>query len=188
MTSGASAELYLTTDRKGVLARVGHDLRISVARFELERSGERLHGRFDLRSLRVLGALVRGQLDAAALGASDRVEIERNIAKTLRSDVHPEAVLDGALSMLPATRARFAGQLTLAGHSAPLQAEAELAVESARCRLELTPSRWGIAPFRAFGGALKLEDRVSVELVLSSSPAGLEPAQWPATHAHWSAG
>jgi hypothetical protein len=188
MAAEGSAELWLTTYRRGMLARLGHDLRLALGSFEVELDGARLRARFDLRSLRVLGAVERGRVRIDVPGAADKASIERAVAREiLHTDDHPEALLEGELSATDETRRRFDGQLQLCGRSAPLRAEIDTEPTFLRSTLELVPSRWGIAPYRALGGALRLDDCVGVEIALATECEGFELGRWNASKARWAA-
>lgn len=178
-----SPELLVTTYRKGVLSRLGHDLRLSVCRFELALEGSRLRGRFEVRSLRVVGSVDRGRLDGHVPGASDRAEIERVASRLLRADEQPQALLEGSVKGWPNQRVRFDGELRLAGVAVPLSCDAVLRPDGITCSFELTPSRWGITPYRAFGGALRLDDRATIDVSLPV--VGLDASRWDSASLTW---
>lgn len=179
-------ELLATTYRKGMLARLGHDLRLSLGSFEIVLEASRLRGRFNLGSLRVVGALERGRVDPSVPRANDRAEIERVARQLLRFEEHPQALLEGALTALPSDRVRFEGELCLAGANAPLRCEASLQPDVITCSLELSPSRWGIKPYRALGGALQLDDRLTIAISLPADVPGFDRNQWKNARASWS--
>jgi len=55
--------------------------------------------------------------------------------------------------------------------------------DALRCEIELKPSDFGIAPYRALGGALKVQDRVRVVLTLDPPATGLDDLD--ALQARW---
>ena len=61
-------------------------------------------------------------------------------------------------------RRQFEGTLTLAGRAASITAPIEVTDAFARVSLELQPTRWGIAPYKALMGAIRLQDRVRITL------------------------
>lgn len=172
------ATIHVFTFKDGLLARLAHDLRLTLGRFEIQRDGAALTGRFWPASLTVDGAMTRqGQLDAHALSDSDRRKIEQNIAEdVLHLARAPEASFSGRIL---AGEAAVEGELTLAGRSAAVQAPVRAADGRLRAELTLVPSRWGIAPYRALAGAIKLQDRV---LVVVDLPAQIDE-RWT-----WTAG
>jgi hypothetical protein len=164
--------VHVFTFRRGLLARLGHDLRLHIARFELEVNGASLIGRFETGSLRVDGAIKRGVLDPDGLAAGDRAEIERAIAdEVLLCARFPLATLDAEVEVVDATRYALRGQLVLHGRSVRIACAVEPRGERLVAELELVPSHFGISPYRALGGTLALEDRVRV--VVSVPALGL---------------
>ncbi|MDH5670566.1 MAG: YceI family protein [Myxococcales bacterium] len=162
------------TFKAGFLARVAHNLRLTLERFKLEVTSKRIEGHFDLTSLRVEGAMAGGQLAPGALSADDRRTIERNMAEEiLHLSRWPRAHFRGALAEGSATRLRVDGALELHGVTADISCHLELG-ERLRGKVELRPSRWGIPPYRAMAGALKLQDRVEIEIDLPGELEGLD--------------
>lgn len=167
------------TFKDGLLARLAHDLQIRCERFEVKREGTAITGRFTLSSLRVDGAVERGRVADSVLSASDRKKIEA----TMHDDVlevsrFGEATFRGTITRGDGEpRARIGGTLGLHGREvelAPVTAE----LRDGRWTIEITlvPSRWGIAPYRALAGALKLQDRVIVRVSVDDAPG--ESAAW----------
>ena len=74
----ATCEVF--TFREGVLAAVGHDLKLRPERFEIEAGGSSVQARFDAGSLRVVAAMRGGREDPGSLSDRDRREIERSCA------------------------------------------------------------------------------------------------------------
>lgn len=178
MTS-ASGTIQVFTYKDGLLARLAHDLRLTLGRFEIQRDGAAVEGRFWPASLHVDGAIDRrGQLDAKALSDSDRRKIGENIAQeVLHLDRFPEASFRG---QIVAGGGAVEGELTLAGRSAAVRVPVQLAGDRLRGEVTLVPSRWGISPYKALAGAIKLQDRVLVVVELPSDPSGSEVCRWSA--------
>ena len=166
----APPTIHVFTYKDGLLARLAHDLRLSLRRFEVVRAGERITGRFWPSSLVVDGVVERsGQVDTRALSEADREKIKANIAeKVLLLDRFPELAFVGAIG---AGGAVVEGSLTIVGQAVALNVPIEAADGRLRASVSLTPSRWGIAPYRALAGAIKLQDRVLVKI---DFPAGVE--------------
>lgn len=118
----------------------------------------------DARSLRVR----EGNGGIKPLTDSDREEIRRNLEqKILKSDHHPEiAFASTAVRALDERRWMVAGELTLAGASAPIQIPVQVDSSPEGTRLSatvtLTQSRFNIKPFTAMMGALKVADDVEI--------------------------
>jgi hypothetical protein len=178
--------IQVFTYKAGLLAKLGEDLEFALTGFQLELDAGEIRGRFQLSSLRVEGAIRRGRLDVGALATKDRREIERVVAsEVLVAREHPEAILEARLVARVGDRFQVRGALTLRGQSRPIEFELE-GGPVVSGSFELTPSRWGIAPHRAFGGALKLQDRVGVRVALPVDVANFEGDAWRTARCAWS--
>jgi len=164
MTTRDDGTIYVFTFKEGLLSKVAHDLRLTVRRFEVHLDGDAIDARFWPESFEVDGAMRRGRLEPGALSEKDRRDILGNMtAKVLDTRRHGEirfrgAARDGA--------ARVEGQLELAGRTAPVSVPVTVAGGRVRGEVELRPTRWGIKPFKALLGAIKLKDRVVVRFDL----------------------
>jgi hypothetical protein len=160
--------VHVYTYKTGVLSRVAHDLRLTLGRFSVRVDGETLQGRFPLEALRVDGVIRDGRLDTAVLSSGDRGKIEKAMhEEILRSARYAEATLTGTLRSGEATHV-VEGTLTLRGREVPIRVEGSLDDGRVRGRVELAPSRWGIAPYKALLGAIQLQDRVTVAFDLEA--------------------
>lgn len=163
--------LYVHTFKEGLLSRLGHDLRLSLGRFEVEVADGKLKARFWPESLRVEGAMRRGSLDPHAISDADREKIHRAICtEILHTAHHPEAVLEADVRDDP-RGFRIEGNLTLRGSRRSLP-DIMIRQEEGLLRAEVTlaPTRWGIKPYRALGGALRLQDKINVAIDFPSPP------------------
>ena len=163
--------IVLTTLRDGLAAQAGHDLTIEAARW----SGELVVGD-DLApaSLEVqvdMGSLVvkEGTGGVKPLSDRDKREIAVTARKVLTADRHPAATFS-ASSFEPGAGGGgvITGTLTLAGRSRPLR----LSVISPqpgeyRATTSVTQTDFGIRPYSAFLGSLKVRDSVGVQIEVS---------------------
>ena len=155
-----------------LLAGLGHDLCLRLDRCEIELEGEAIRARVSLAALQLEGAVDDGVVRPAALDARQRADIER----AARQDVlhvarHPTAELSGTAT--PGENGfDVRGTLLLAGRSAPIAFAIEGHGPTYQARFTLLPSTWGIAPYRALFGALRLQDRVEIALTVSETPPG----------------
>lgn len=160
-------ELHVYTYREGLLSAVGHDLRLRFDQVEVQLESGRAAAEVGLASVRVEGAMKRGRLDAGALSAKDRADIEEG-ARDSVFDVqrHPAARFVAEVEVIGSGRLEARGELTLHGQSRPWTLRGRVEGSSVVGEGELVPSHWGIKPFRALGGTLKVQDRVLVEVRL----------------------
>ena len=164
------------TFRDGLLARLAHDLQITVGRFELALDHGRVHGWFDPTSLQVDGAVRDQRLQPAALSADDKRKIHENLTReVLETARYPRIEVEGRLEAI--THGYLvAGQLHMHGQSRALSVPVRFDAEGAVAEVELTPSLFGIAPYKALGGAIRLQDRVVVRLTVLAAKETLEAA------------
>lgn len=157
------ATLQVFTLREGLLARLGHDLRLSFARFDIACDRGNVDVRVDLGSLQVDGAIRDAVLDDAALSAADRSKIlESAREEVLQVGRYPEARYTGAAH--PTAPGHFAieGTLALRDIRAPLSVSVVLRGRELVAECTLRPSLFGIKPFRALGGAIRIRDHARI--------------------------
>ena len=167
--------ITLRTTRDGLVASAGHDLIIDAVRW----SGE-LVVADDLApaSLVVkvdLGALVvrSGSGGIKPLTDRDKREIAVSARKVLTADRYPEATFTGT-SFDPAANGggTIGGTLTLAGQTRPVRLDVTQAAPGHyRATTTVRQTDFGIKPYSAFLGSLKVADAVEVTVELDVSQA-----------------
>lgn len=162
--------LRVFTFKEGLLARLAHDLRLHVERFTITREGATLRVEIDPSSLVVDGVMTEGRCDASVLSAGDRAKITQTIQTTILDlRRHPTIVVRGELSERGAGGLELRGELELVGVRRPITIAARREGERVRASVSLRPSEFGIQPYKALAGAIKLQDRVVIELELAAS-------------------
>jgi polyisoprenoid-binding protein YceI len=159
-----TAEIRVFTSREGLLARVGHDLKLSTRSITLERSGTRLHARIDASRLDVDCAMRDGVPDPRGIRKRDQAEILRNLrGPVLDVGRHPEIVFEGE-----ATDEGLSGVLTLRGVRRPVSLR-WVGTGPERVAEGIVDHRdFGVPKFTALMGTLRVDPRVRVQVVLSS--------------------
>lgn len=155
----ATATCEVFTKREGVLAGVGHDLKLRVEVFEIDADRTKVVARFDASSLRVVAAMRGRSEDPRALSDRDRAEIERNAVRdVLEAERYPEITFTSS-EVLPG---RVRGTLML--HGRELSGEFPYQESEGRCvaRIDLDVRRFGIRPYTAMLGALRVSPTVQV--------------------------
>jgi polyisoprenoid-binding protein YceI len=172
--SNENGRLTIRTSREGLGARAGHDLTIQATRWEAVTQSEgappRVTVEVDAGSLQIL----EGSGGVKPLTDGDRAEIKVDLEKKiLESDRYPRIAFQATgwqmLSEDPShTRALLSGELELHGQRSPLELEVDLQrVDGAiqvRASGAVVQSKWGIKPYTAFLGALKVADPVRIEV------------------------
>lgn len=159
-----SGTLQVKTYREGMASKVGHDLTLDVTKWDatvtVAEGGalSSLELSADPRSLTVRD----GSGGAKPLSDKDRTEIPKNI---------DEKVLGGQPISFRSTEAQLAdgttlsasGELTMAGDTHPVSALLSVGPDGhVTGTIPLTQSDWGIKPYKAMMGALKVKDEVDV--------------------------
>ncbi|MGH3924789.1 MAG: YceI family protein, partial [Pseudonocardiaceae bacterium] len=105
---------------------------------------------------------------AKPLSNKDRADIKKNIEKTLGGRRHSEIAFRSTAVHAPtADRGTMEGELTIKDVSRPV--EFALTADGGRVKASTTvvQSEWGIKPFAALMGALKVRDAVEIEVEVS---------------------
>jgi len=163
----STAECLVFTQKEGLLSKIAHDLKIRVTKFTLAWDGDTLSARFDPRSLRVVDAMVKGRESPGALGAGDKKKIEKSIVSDVlhprkhrsiefrSSEVAPEG--DGY---------RVKGELDLHGVTRSISAKVKLSGGHWSAQVTIDQPAYGIEPFSAMLGTLKVKPKVRVRISL----------------------
>ena len=161
-----SGRLLVKTARTGLGAKAGHDLTIEVTSWRgnvvvdtANPAGSSVSAEIDVDSLEVR----EGTGGVKPLTDSDRADIRNTLRKILNSGRYPAITFGSSRVSGTAESFRIDGDLTIAGVTQPVTIEGRLAGDRARGSAVVIQSRWGIRPYSAFLGALKLRDEVEVQ-------------------------
>ncbi|MGH3470099.1 MAG: YceI family protein [Thermocrispum sp.] len=162
-----TGQLRLRTGRQGMAAKAGHDLTIEAQTW----SGQaEVHLDAPTSSSVAVEVAVDGLTVLSGTGGvkplsdSDKQDIQRNIQrKILHADKHPTIRFTSIAVTGTPESFEVAGELTIGDTTAPLTLTGTVSDGRARGTATVTQTRWGIKPFTAFLGALKLADDVTVE-------------------------
>ncbi len=151
-------ELLVFTFKEGLLSRVAHDLKIVAERVKIARDGESLTVTAPVRGLKVRCAMKGGREDHRALSTSQRGEIESIISeKILDAARHPEIRFTGKIQ-----GASVSGTLTIRGASQPLTLPLRSRGGEVTGEVSIDQRRFGITPYRAMMGAIKLKPDLKI--------------------------
>jgi polyisoprenoid-binding protein YceI len=156
-----NATLSVHTKRGGAAAKAGHDLELHVTAWDgsLDLDAGSAELTADATSLRV----VKGEGGMQTLGEEDK----ENIAKTIDQDVLQKRNISFRSSRVEAAGAdrwRVEGDLTLAGSTQPITFDLTARDGAVSAAVTVTQTRWGMKPFSALFGTLKVLDDVEVRL------------------------
>lgn len=165
------ATLEVLTFREGVLAAAAHDLLLRASEFEIavDPAGPSVEARVVAASLRVVGALRDGRALPGALSPADVRDIERTIASTvLGASRFPEIRFVSAAVSPRADGFEVRGALSVAGATREIAVPVRRAGGLLLAEAALHQPDFGIRPYRAMLGALRVKPDV---VVRASIPA-----------------
>jgi polyisoprenoid-binding protein YceI len=174
--------LTLHTYRNGLAATAGHDLTIGVDRWSGELqvgddgTATALDVTIDLHSLTIIG----GTGGVKPLSDRDRREIAVTARKVLGSDQHPQATFSAQSFEPGGGGGTIGGTFTLRGAARPLRLKVSQSGEgSYHATASVVQSDYGIKPYTAFMGALRVRDAVDIEVDVDLSQPDAGPGQRP---------
>lgn len=162
----SSARCEVLTFKEGLLSAVAHDLCLKVERFTVEvGDDESIVARFEPDSLRVEHAMKEGRPDPSALSAKQKREIEGNIAKdVLHVRRHREITFRSTKVEGEGDQRRIEGALRLHGAERTIRAVARREGGRWSAEVELHQPEFGIKPYSAMLGTLKIRPAVRVRI------------------------
>jgi polyisoprenoid-binding protein YceI len=162
-----SGRIVLRTFRDGLAATAGHDLIIDLPRWSGEltvdddKAPETLEVRIDIGALTVR----EGSGGLKPLTDRDRREIASTARRLLSTDRHPEVVFTATRFDISGETGVIEGNLSIRGVSRPFQLQVvPIELGTYRGTGTVVQSAYGIKPYTAFFGALKVRDTVDVEV------------------------
>jgi hypothetical protein len=172
-------QVQIFTFKDGVLARLAHDLRLSARAFEITLHRGKISAYFLANSLEVDGVAHGEHVDPSALSTHDKQKIQNTIqVDILDSAHHPRIELSGTLNQTQG-RDFVEAELRLRGIQRSIEIPVVLADDKLTAECSFAPSLFGIAPYKALAGAIRLKDRVLVRVTtvanLATLAASLEP-------------
>lgn len=168
--------MIVRTTRTGLGRRAGHDLTIEATSWRGEVSVDTTAPTTsDVSAVVDVGSLTvrQGTGGLKPLSDDDRAEIAATVRseRLLRADTYPTITFAATRVSGKAEAFVVEGDLTIAGQTRPITLNcAFVGDRRVRGRTMVAQSRWGIPPYSAFLGALKLADEVEVEFETALVP------------------
>jgi polyisoprenoid-binding protein YceI len=162
-----TATCHVFTFKEGVLSAVAHDLRIRVERFtiEIDEAAGTIVARISASSPRVDCAMKEGREAFDALSDRNKREIEGNIVdEVLHAKRHPEIVFRSTAITGDGDERHIEGTLSLHGTDRPLRVTARRQAGRFTAEVELHQPDFGIKPYSAMLGTLKVRPVVRVRV------------------------
>jgi polyisoprenoid-binding protein YceI len=160
------ASVTVFTFKEGLLSKIAHDLRIAVRRFEISWDPAAIRASFDPSSLEVLSTMRDGRDAPGLLSGRDF----RTIEDTIRNDVletrrFRSIAFEGKEERNGEARS-VRGTLTLHATARPIRIDLQRRDTRWVGTIELDQREFGITPYRAMLGTLRIQPRVRIELSL----------------------
>jgi polyisoprenoid-binding protein YceI len=170
-----SGRLLVNTTRTGLGAKAGHDLTIEVTRW---------HGRATVDAATPANSSVavevavdsfevrEGTGGVKPLTDADRAEIHHTLGGILHTAQHPTITFRSRRVEGSAGSFTVDGELTVLGVTRPVMVQGRVTDGRVVGGATVVQSRWGIRPYSAFFGALKLSDEVKVDFDIALTAHG----------------
>ena len=161
-----SGRLLVNTTRTGLGAKAGHDLTIEVNRW---------HGRamVDVATPANSSVAVEVEVDSLEvregtggvkpLTDADRAEIHKTLKEILHTAQHPTITFRSRRVEGSAGSFTVDGELTVMGVTRPVMVQGRATDGRVVGGATVVQSQWGIRPYSAFFGALKLSDEIKID-------------------------
>ena len=182
----STCRAWIFTYKEGLLSRVAHDLKLEVTRFTIAIEETGTEARLDTRSLRVVCAQQDGRDAPSLLSSRDHRKIESQInSDVLHSARFPEATFRSEEFTRSKGGLQLRGRLILHGRERPLAMRFAREGKTWRGETWIHQPDFGIVPFKAAFGALKVKADVKLRLELAAgvveslgaSPAGEDQSE-----------
>lgn len=163
----SNAECRVFTFKEGLLSAVAHDLELDVGSFEIDLADDRsaVSATFDPRSICVLHAMAGGRPNPGGLGAKDKDKIAANIVSdVLPAKKHPSIRFASEEITKAGSGWRVRGTLELAGRSREVTLAVREEGDHAIGEVTLHQPDFGIKPYSAMLGTLKIKPDVKVTI------------------------
>ncbi len=168
-----NSECLVFSFKDGLLARLAHDLKMRVERFsiEVDDTTHEIKATFDPSSIQVVCAQVDGRDAPSELSQGDKKKILDNIAKdVLHIRKHPEIRFDSTRVVPRGEGFAVEGTLQLHGRSRSLQTSVRAEGDRWVSEVRLHQPDFGIKPYTAALGALKVKPDVLVRVSAPRQP------------------
>ena len=159
--------------KEGLLAPVAHDLKIRVGEFSISvTQNDTISASFEPASLEVVCAMENGVEKHSALSKRDCAQIQKNIVRdVLKAKKYPNLRFQSSLIEEVAGGHRIGGNVTICGVTRGIECFARRQGQRFIAEIELHQPDFGIKPFRALMGTLKVAANVKIQISIPAQAA-----------------
>jgi polyisoprenoid-binding protein YceI len=161
------AHIFLYTFKEGMLSALAHDLKIEVTRadVQVDAAAKTVTAEIAADSLRVVTVMKKGQEARDELGPDHFKKIEKAIVDdVLHASKHPKIRFTSTAVREHDGGVAIEGTLELHGRSRSIAFAARRVGEVWTAQLDLHQPDWGITPYSAMMGTLKVKPTLQVSL------------------------
>ncbi len=169
----ANAECLVFSFKDGFLAKLAHDLKLKVTRFEIDVADDRrsVNASFDAGSVEVVCRRVDGRDEPGSLNKLEVMTIHGNVRDdVLAAKKHPKITFRStAVTEQPGGAYQVKGDLTLHGQTRSIAADVKPEGGKLVAEVRIHQPDFGIKPYNAALGALKVKPDVVVRVAIPAS-------------------
>jgi polyisoprenoid-binding protein YceI len=175
--NGDCGNVYVYTFKEGLLSKLAHDLLIDVTNFKVNlnvpeagfTSGS-LEMELQANSLKVICAMKEGERQPDTLKEKDIADIEKDMAKkVLHPDKYPTVNFCSKEIQEKEGGYHINGELSLHGVTKPVDFDIDTNRDNLKGRFSILQKDYGIKPFKAMMGTLKIKNEINIGFDLSLS-------------------
>lgn len=159
-----NGKLVVKVFREGMAKKAGHDLIIDVNSWKATATIAENPAESSFSATADVGSMTvrEGVGGVKPLSEGDKNDIKKNITQKILTS--PEVSFTSTAVQPNGDAATVTGDMRIMGKTAP--ASVKLAKEGSKVKgnFSVVQSNWGIKPFQAMMGALKVKDQVEIEL------------------------
>jgi polyisoprenoid-binding protein YceI len=162
-----TADCRVFTFKEGLLSAIAHDLELVVKSFEIDVAEDRskLSARFDARSIEVVEPIVDGRRSPGTLSDKDKAKIQSTIASdVIPTKKFPEIRFESSEIEEVEGGWSVRGKLELAGRSKEISVRARREGDAAHASYVIHQPDFGIKPYSAMLGTLKIKPDIEVRI------------------------
>ncbi len=173
--NGNSGKVSAYTFKSGLLSKIAHDLLIDINDFKVDvdvpeggfASGS-LKLEIQTNSLKVDCAMKDGERNPGTLKEKDIADIEADMAKkVLHPDKYSTASFSSKSIQENGDSCHVSGDLSLHGVTKPIDFDIDTSSGGLKGRFTIVQTDYGIKPFKAMMGTLKIKDEMDIGFDLS---------------------
>jgi polyisoprenoid-binding protein YceI len=163
-----TAQCLVFTFKDGLLSKIAHDLKLRATRWSLhvDPAAPSVKAEIDPASLRVESAIQGGSENPGALSDADKQKIAEQIRSEVLHVSHHPRITFSSTSAVPGPDGgyRLRGILHLHGQERPIELDTRIEGDRHVAEIELHQPDYGIVPFKAMMGTLKIKPVVRVRI------------------------